>query len=640
LPSLAQFVIHEILVKAYNVEEGISFESTVKDLTKESDCGTFTFITCSLIKEQLLKVDYTLSKELIALKVFPKIAMSRKHFDSVTLYFGVANFQKGSDPNVEEGHIIVEFKLLTVDYKRMNNELKMGTKLDATHLASLLPSERCYDACTAHPGLPPPHGAPSPWPSLPTTASESPSCPSSPGACGWCSKLHDNSQHLNTEQQHVVNCVPHIDEGLYFITGPPGTGKSLMNAYVLVSLMHHYCTKRFMFAAPSNAAVNAGLYHFLALRERLLPTGFHIAFVGTPDKLPEEHRHLSASWFANDLIEPFQKSKHNWTKESDKKGIPLDIPKACNILTRKINRAVVKVEELLKNPTTIKVLSDCEVKLSKFIENLQQLNLENPPSSKVSREKLLFKLENSMSFIENERQTFEKFHLQRANVTFTTLIGSGRPFLRKCFSRIDVLLIDEAAQTNAAEVLIPMMHFSPTTTVLVGDPKQLPPVVSPAARDRGYGESLMGSFTTAQPELSWLLRDNYRMHADICRWPSQQYYDSELRTSAFIETRADIEIPSSNFCFFEHRNAFIDVSTGTESDRTTSRSYSNVVEAKAVVRTIQQLLLDLASGSGAPLQPSIGVITFYRSQVTLIRKLLDEYKKSLKDESDDVKPVI
>lgn len=632
LPTIANMVIHEIIEKVKS-NDVISFQCISVGV---KECDEYTIIESSIKHKNLPDVDYLLRKELVALKVAPKLTMNRKKkANEPVTYYSIANFQINDDGYDGAISHTIEFKLLTKEYIKMvdKTEIKKGTSLVVDHITGLIPSERCHDALTMYPSRSPPYEAPSEWPNVLTDID----C----GKCGWCSTLEARPSVLNDEQSRVVACVPHLSNGMYFITGPPGTGKSLMNAYSLAALILHNREQRYMFAAPSNAAVNAEIVHLISLKQKkLLLKDTHFAFIGAPSKLPEECRELSISWFWTDLKEPFLKPKKNWPQKEY-----TDLPKYYNVLKKKLLSAQKKINDLLTSPQTI--MSPSEINKSKIeivlkdFENLIRENekvLENPTKKLMNKEKLLNLLERAISNVLNNKNAFETFHIQRSNVIFSTLTSSGRPFLRKCFQTIDVLIIDEAAQTHVADVLIPIMHFLPSVTVLVGDPKQLPPIVSLRARELGYGNSLMASYTNVMiNNPSLVLHENYRMHPKICAWPSHQYYDSKLRVSALVQKRNDIHLgePKNDkikFSFFKYHSAFIDMANCRGDEYKIGHSYRNDAEAEAIVSCLKELL-DIT------VTKTVGVIAFYRAQVTLIEDKLEEYKSSLKETEVHIKGI-
>lgn len=109
----------------------------------------------------------------------------------------------------------------------------------------------------------------------------------------------------------------------------------------------------------------------------------------------------------------------------------------------------------------------------------------------------------------------------------------------------DVAIIDEATQATQSSAAIPMSLAS--TTILVGDHKQLGPVRSSNRQEdetvsghispftRLYGEGgLYGS------DLGVMFDTQYRMHEDIAAFPNQEFYDGRLLNGAEIETLENI----------------------------------------------------------------------------------------------------
>ena len=63
--------------------------------------------------------------------------------------------------------------------------------------------------------------------------------------------------------------------------------------------------------------------------------------------------------------------------------------------------------------------------------------------------------------------------LDEADIICSTLNSAGQEKMRILKNNIEVLIVDEAAQSTEPNNLIPLLYF-PSKIVLVGDPKQLP----------------------------------------------------------------------------------------------------------------------------------------------------------------------
>jgi len=184
---------------------------------------------------------------------------------------------------------------------------------------------------------------------------------------------------------------------------------------------------------------------------------------------------------------------------------------------------------------------------------------------------------------------------------------------------IDLVVIDEASQCNLAQVL--PLAYRARRLVIVGDPKQLSPVVTAhaeelralaaaagathealAAAHHTYGEdSAFTAFAARFRPEPLLLDEHYRCHPEIIRFCNAQFYDNRLTVLTAVD-RTDS--PARGL---EWR----DVDGRTE--RGPTGSAINEAEALAVVEWL------LASG----LPPArVGVVTPFRAQAATIRKLL------------------
>uniref|UniRef100_A0A4W5MRY2 Senataxin n=1 Tax=Hucho hucho TaxID=62062 RepID=A0A4W5MRY2_9TELE len=128
--------------------------------------------------------------------------------------------------------------------------------------------------------------------------------------------------------------------------------------------------------------------------------------------------------------------------------------------------------------------------------------------------------------------------LQDAHVVCCTLSTSGSTVLESAFRRLghkpfSCVIVDEAGQATETETLIPMLYQC-NALILVGDPHQLPPtVISQKAKELKYGQSLMARLVNnldhyckenKKPSPVVFLSCQYRMHPEICEFPSKHIY--------------------------------------------------------------------------------------------------------------------
>jgi senataxin len=221
-------------------------------------------------------------------------------------------------------------------------------------------------------------------------------------------------------------------------------------------------------------------------------------------------------------------------------------------------------------------------------------------------------------------ESIEILLLQRAHIVFCTLVSSGRPWLKKHISGVDVLIVDEASQCTEPEALIPL-KFQPKKCLHVGDPKQLPAtVISLVAKERSYDDSMMLRMMELCRQAFQMLSVQYRMHPAICDWPSSRYYKGQLRSSPGLADRPSPLADAPIAALYKTPCIFFDVKGDERRDVGYSKSIDNPKEAEALIRALSLLLPYLAG-------KEIGVITFYAAQVVLLKNRFRTIKAPHKD---------
>ncbi|XP_044782409.2 probable helicase senataxin isoform X3 [Bubalus bubalis] len=245
--------------------------------------------------------------------------------------------------------------------------------------------------------------------------------------------------------------------------------------------------------------------------------------------------------------------------------------------------------------------------------------------ARVSKERQ--ELASKIKEVQGRPQKTQSIIILESHIICCTLSTSGGLLLETAFRGqggvpFSCVIVDEAGQSCEVETLTPLIHRC-NKLVLVGDPKQLPPtVISVKAQDYGYDQSMMARFHKFLEEsvehnmigrLPVLqLTIQYRMHPDICLFPSSYIYDGILRTNRGTETsRCSSDWPFQPYLVF-------DVGDGLE--RRDNDSYVNVQEIKLVMELIK-LIKDKRRDITFR---NIGIITHYKAQKTLIQKDLDK----------------
>ncbi|KAI8927981.1 AAA domain-containing protein [Entophlyctis helioformis] len=210
--------------------------------------------------------------------------------------------------------------------------------------------------------------------------------------------------------------------------------------------------------------------------------------------------------------------------------------------------------------------------------------------------------------------------LAEADVVLTTLSGAGHDLFadtkNASLRRYDeVVIIDEACQSVELSCLIPL-RYGATKCIMVGDPNQLPPtVVSQLAQDYSYEQSLFQRLMKSCKESIHLLSIQYRMHPHISQFPSEYFYNSELKDADGLD-KTCAAVWHNTQLFAPYR--LLDLHQGREQTGY-GKSLFNTEEALACVLLVKKLC---AAFPNLQFGSRIGIITFYKLQV---RKLKDVF---------------
>ncbi|NWI50173.1 SETX helicase, partial [Calyptomena viridis] len=399
------------------------------------------------------------------------------------------------------------------------------------------------------------------------------------------------------------------------IHGPPGTGKSKTIVGLLSRVLRENTRNektaqkknskikpnRFLVCAPSNAAVDELMKKIIvAFKEKCQNKQEPLGNCGDIKLV-----RLGAEKAINNEVRGFSLDKQVEHRMKRKPGdSDQDIQKKKAALDQKL--------DMLSRE---RAMHRCEKRESQMLDN---------EIGRLAKERQ--QLASQLKEVRGHSQKVQADIILESDIICCTLSTSGGSLLESAFSRqghdpFSCVIVDEAGQSCEVETLIPLIHRC-NKLVLVGDPKQLPPTVkSVKAQQYGYDQSLMARLQRhleEQVQRNMLrslpvvqLTVQYRMHPDICLFPSNYVYGKTLKTAKAIEeNRCSSDWPFQPYLIF-------DVTDGHE--ERDNDSYSNPREVKLVmelIRTIKEKRKDLGLRR-------IGIITPYSAQKRRIQEQLD-----------------
>ena len=184
----------------------------------------------------------------------------------------------------------------------------------------------------------------------------------------------------------------------------------------------------------------------------------------------------------------------------------------------------------------------------------------------------------------------------------------------------DLVVIDEACQCSEPSCWIPLLRAG--RMVLAGDHCQLPPtVISQKAAQEGFDVSMQERLVQLYgAQVCQPLFVQYRMHTDIMRYPSAQFYEDKLQADDSVASHLlcdlpDVAVDELTDCAVR----FIDTSGSSyeEEREAAGSSLGNPEEAALAIKKA----MDLIALGVRP--EDIAIITPYTAQVRLLREQIN-----------------
>jgi predicted nucleic acid-binding Zn-ribbon protein len=315
-------------------------------------------------------------------------------------------------------------------------------------------------------------------------------------------------------------------------------------------------------------------------------------------------------------------------------------------LTKKYRSAYVELESLFKarllvlkelgltqeSPGSLEsMLSKIKCAFRRGVDKIEGVDLERLRAERDRLNAQIRTIEAELSQIEEALKKVEQLVIADAMVVATTLT---RAYLRDSIQArgFDTVILDEAsmAPIPALWVAASLAH---SNAVVVGDDKQLPPIVI-SEHDlaiKWLGRDIFEAANIANADVPYkvTLKEQHRMHPDISRIPNAFIYEGILN-DATKNTSTDDELTEWYEVGWEHDSAVLLVDTGSLNAWVTSvprgrrSSRLNFLSATVCVDLAEQLLLENRPAFQMVDKPRILIACPYQPHANLLRLILHE----------------
>lgn len=428
--------------------------------------------------------------------------------------------------------------------------------------------------------------------------------------------------NLNISQAKAI-MGSHASEGFSLIQGPPGTGKTK----TILGIVGHFLSSvqkentiqvpssslnnpasgkgveeksgpKVLICAPSNAAVDELV---LRIRNGVVnskgePITPKVVRLGRGDAMNAAVRDLSLEELmdrqlkarnTDASIDPSIRAEHNkCIAERDQ-------------IREKLKNGELPDNEVIALETQLRDINKRRSELGKRLDQQR----ENASIAYRTRE--------------IERRQLQAKILSEAQIICSTLSGSAHDFLASMSMKFDQVIIDEACQCVELSAMIPL-RYGCKRCIMVGDPNQLPPtVLSQKAASFRYEESLFVRMQRNNPESVYLLDVQYRMHPDISKFPSAEFYKSRLTDGEGMLVKNERpwhqQFPLTPYRFFDI------VSRHQQNEK--SKSFFNNQEARVALELVEKLIEILPHNQ---FKGRIGIISPYKEQIRALKDIVQK----------------
>ncbi|KAK3561442.1 hypothetical protein QTP86_002833 [Hemibagrus guttatus] len=401
----------------------------------------------------------------------------------------------------------------------------------------------------------------------------------------------DLNEKLNESQKMAVQNA--LKNSFTVIQGPPGTGKTVVGVYIT----HHFYMKN-KFLEENCPSQPARKEHDASSNEEK-PKKRGILYCGPSNK--------SVDIVAEQLLKQRKELKplRIYCDQMEMREFPYP-GSDLNLCRRSFRDEEPK--EVLRDISLMYLVRKSENPYSEEIKAFENEVVE-------------FDTERYKTVLRNA----QKHEILKHDVILCTCSTALKPILLKTMD-FRQILIDECAMATEPAAFIPLVSHNPEQIVLLGDHKQMQPIVTCArVKELGMDKSLFERYMHA----AVMLDIQYRMHESICEFPSNEFYEGKLKTGTkkrHCLLLDNNETPTAIlFGHVEGEEVSLAVSTVAGNEY----SAHNEQEAEQAVRVAKLLICQ------SRVKPEdVVILTPYNAQMSKIKQMLEQKEnRAVKDVS-------
>ena len=468
----------------------------------------------------------------------------------------------------------------------------------------------------------------------------------------------------DTQREAVLEALSY--KPLYLIQGPPGTGKTTVIVELIRQIIEREGDAKILVTSQSNLAVDNVLKRINDINNINRKEGrkeilfMRLASEGSDDKeinviepiLPHTYEAKLGSWIADTVKRSDEYLAGMLQEQSGGNKPPLvDFYRDLAITTmtfdefrQKLGKRVNYVKRLFEN---VKDIDDVKRVFTNELgdEFLKFVGIQRDWSAFVRNAMPSPEKNRSMLNRGHEQVDFLTAMMEKTNVIGATCIHIASSKYSKVNFKFDYVIMDESSKASPAEAIVPIIMGK--SIVLIGDHKQLPPVVTreEAVRrkirdqmedngldvEKEFGESLfetlIKAFEKREGEQKYIkmLDIQYRMPKQVGSLISKYFYDGKLKNPA-TDVIPDFDESKHHGLTLKKNTSIIFMSTSKfQNCRDNGNKYKRQNKCNAdMIKDILARLNKLYAGNLLKKEPfTIGIIAGYRGQVELLKSTVN-----------------